>query len=232
MGIWNIFRKKPSSENALSEFYKKMTSTRNKIDADITKIVKEKYPKLKTKTVDVSSTIIKQAIQSSALLGIVIPEDFSNEENDGDIFIELASFLINMASRIIDKEFGLNSKQIFLDNIVPLITEYMLMNFYQPISDESKRKEAQNGIIKFIIDKEDDYSACTAWLLSTEEDVAFADKQCGIKSKGQLNLLTDNIAEILNNHNLLTVPKIMLTLGKSFELEELKDKVFKLKNEL
>ena len=125
MGIWNIFRKKTRRANEYSKIYKTMTlALIDRIDAELIKIAAEKYPNLKSKTIDVSSTIIKQAIHVGASLRLAIPKHFSKEASVVDVFTELVSFLINMTSRIIHKEFGPPSEQILLDNIVPLINEF------------------------------------------------------------------------------------------------------------
>jgi len=108
-----------------------------------------------------------------------------------------------------------------------MLIDYTVHEFYQPavkdpsyvIPDEFKKRfyDYQN-------DAEREYSLCTAFILKPEEDIAYADKVAtGIKSKGTINLFTDNIVNILSENNPFTYYQIMLTLVSALDLEKLED---------
>jgi len=249
MKFWKFFQKQLEYHGLKKKVYRKIDETFNEIAAsrkrvleespefnkiavEVTKIAQTLYPSLRPDIIDVPATIVKHASYSAMILMEAIPESFSKKEDEINIFFEIVCFLTHMSSRFVFKEFGPPNRQKLNDIIGPILVEYTVSTFYKPISKESPKHyavEFKQKFYDYLNTSEIEYSACTAWVLKGEEDVANADKACGLKSKGLLNLLADNVAKILNISNPITHWRIVPTLSQSFELDKLKDIALKVR---
>jgi len=142
-----------------------------------------------------------------------------------ELFFESICFLTHIASRVVFNKFGPNKRQRINDTIGPMLVEFTLHHFYKPKSSVSQADGA--GEFKHLFydrlnTSEREYSLCKAFVLKVEDDVAYADKVAsGLKSKGTVNLFTDNVVNILHENNPITYLRIMQTLISASDPKEI-----------
>jgi hypothetical protein len=132
-----------------------------------------------------------------------------------EVFFEFVSFFAHITSRVAFEKLGPLKRQKLNDKIGPHLVEFTVKHFYEPISKDNGY-EVPNTFKQFFYDylnaSEREYASCKAWMLKEDEDISFADKVLGKKSKGTINLLTDNIARILGIVNPVEYLKIQYLL--------------------
>lgn len=194
----------------------------------------------KPNIVNLAIAIFEISQKVTSLLNEYILKSFPNDSQEYlymqlHIFFEVATFYAHFASRIALKKFGHEKRQILNNHIGTLLVDYIISNFYEPISNDPQFKlpnEFRNKFFNYLNQSEYEYGSCRAWILKEDEDIAFADKFAGgLKSNGMLNLLTDNIVKILNNYNPVSYHLIMGILV-SFNVKEFENVVLKTQSEL
>ena len=201
----------------------------------------QKSSQPKTNIYLLATLIFETAQKITSLLNEYILKSFPEGSQEylqmqTKIFFEVATFCAHLASRIALKEFGHEKRQILNDHIGQLLIEYTVTRFYKPASNDSHFKipvEFKDKFYNYLNQSEHEYGSCRAWILKEDEDVAFADKfVSGVKSKGMLNLLTDNIVKILNNYNPVSYHLIMGKIISSLNVKEFENSVLMTQNEL
>jgi hypothetical protein len=180
-------------------------------------------------TLAISETICKRAFKCTEVLAEDLKRSFPQPTPDYlhkrlQVFLELLCFFTHIASRVVSRKFGAGKRQQLNNKIGPLLVEFTVKYFYESQPSESA-SEIASEIKQLFLDRvntsEREYSSCEAFLLKPEDDVAYADKvAAGLKSKGTLNLLTDNIVSILDEQNPITYLRIMHILISTFDLKE------------
>ncbi len=248
MEFWNIFKRQPpeKSENAADEISRLMETVERKFGKDAVDIAIRGtvgwQESLRPGALALETLIIEKAYTCLQLIDKNITGVFPTNEQEHrqkmvEVFFEMVSFFAHVTSRVAFKKFGPIKRQKLNDKIGPCLVEFTIGHFYKPISkDKDVGYESYERFKQFFYDyldaSEQEYASCTAWTLKEDEDISYADKSTGKKSKGIINLLSDNIAGILSVHNPITYLKIRRLLITSFTLLEFEEIVSRVENEI
>lgn len=142
------------------------------------------------------------------------------------VLFEFIYFFLNVSSRIALKQY---LKQYGYDEATEALGDFQIPLFYtvgenlmDKIFENDKHKSEYKIIFINRLQKAiDEYRQCEDFILKTEDDVSYADKVAtGIKSRGEVNLLADNVMAVLDNHNPITYERHKFVVLSILKLNE------------
>lgn len=160
---------------------------------------------------------VEKSWASTKAMDDIIKKNSKESGNDYNqkvyqVFFELLCFYMHIISRQLFSEFSPAIRQKSNDILGPMSIQYISTTFL---------KEASEQIVKELYEKmqnaEIDFSHCKKWLVHPNEDLAWADKIAGAKSKGIVNLLDDKIVLILDEWNPITQMKISFIIANGYK---------------
>ena len=185
---------------------------------------------------DLEENIVRKSISCMELLDKYIKESTPQGDQEYlqkriEVYFENVCFFTHVASRTIFNKYGPSKRQIVNDKLGPILINFTISHFYKSISHDSSLiipDKFKEGFYVRLNEAEYEYSLCKAMILKPEDDVAYADKiAAGIKSKGTINLWTDNIVNVLNTQNPISYFLIMKILVSNFNIKEFEKIVIK-----
>lgn len=174
-----------------------------------------------SRILDLVQAIVERSLKCTELLDDKFRNSFPESNTDYlqkriEVFFECVCFFTHIASRVVLNKFGSMKRRRINDLLAPMLVEFTLERFYKPRSSDSPC-EVANGFKQMFHNRlnasEDEYSLCKTFVLKLEDDTTYVDKVAGgLKSKGSVNLFTDNVANTLDQHSPITYLHIMQTL--------------------
>jgi len=146
-----------------------------------------------------------------------ISEEEFKEKYDFQIAKEFAIFSIHICSRITFNKLEKNTRNMFLDSLGLKVATHLIFGYYGVEGEDNSYKENEKRISKFykeINEREQEYGSCQIMLVKQENDYDISERNNGVKSKGAINLLADNV-EIILVGKIIGNPVINLTISEA-----------------
>ena len=146
------------------------------------------------------------------------------------IVFEFTYFFHHHTSRLVVSQFGAEKRNWLSKELLPIIIKPTIATFYRDVANNVK-DEIEKYVYEEFFKAEADYANCTAVYVEWKDDDSDL-KLLGTKSKGLVNQLIDNLANIITgnkiNTDIIFSNLVFDTVMEILNKKEINDLVFKI----